>query len=90
MLIRLYPLNFKLKFAGLLISPGLQSDRKKLRSGYESSCLLLTACAEAKQISDRSGNILIANIDKEFKRYTAFRRELKTLTKESRVLSAVT
>jgi hypothetical protein len=62
----------------------------KLRGGYESSCLLLTACAEAKQISDRSGNILIANIDKEFKRYAAFRRELKTLTKESRVLAAVT
>ena len=64
--------------------------QNKLRGGYESSCLLLTACAEAKQISDRSGNILIANIDKEFKRYTAFRRELKTLTKESRVLAAVT
>ena len=65
-------------------------NKNSRRGGYESSCLLLTACAEAKQISDRSGNILIANIDKEFKRYTAFRRELKTLTKESRVLAAVT
>ena len=64
--------------------------QNKLRGGYESSCLLLTACAEAKQISDRSGNILIANINKEFKRYTAFRRELKILTKESRVLAAIT
>jgi hypothetical protein len=62
----------------------------KFRGGYESSCLLLTACAEARQIVDRSGNNLVANIDKEFKRYTAFRRELKALTKESRVLATVT
>lgn len=62
----------------------------KLRGGYESSCLLLTACAEARQIVDRSGNNLVANIDKEFKRYSAFRRELKALTKESRVLATVT
>ncbi len=64
--------------------------QNKLRGGYESSCLLLTACAEAKQIIDRTGNILINNIDNEFKRYTAFRRELKALTKKSRVLAAVT
>ena len=64
--------------------------QNKLRGGYESSCLLLTACAEAKQIIDRTGNILINNIDNEFKRYTAFRRELKVLTKQSRVLATVT
>jgi hypothetical protein len=63
--------------------------KNKLRGGYESSCLLLTACAEVKQIYAQSGNRLIMEIDTEFKRFTAFRRELKALTKRSRYLNTV-
>ena len=63
--------------------------KNKLRGGYESSCLLLTACAEAKEIINRSGNRLISDIDNEFKRFNAFRRELKALTKKSSVLITV-
>ncbi|KKL72710.1 hypothetical protein LCGC14_2082180 [marine sediment metagenome] len=62
---------------------------KKLRGGYETSCLLLVACAEAKQINDKTGNRLIDEIDTEYKRFTAFRRDLKVLTKQSRHLSTV-
>jgi len=62
---------------------------KKLRGGYETSCLLLVACAEAKQISYKTGNRLIDEIDTEYKRFTAFRRELKVLTGQSRHLSTV-
>ena len=61
----------------------------KLRGGYETSCLLLVACAEAKQISYKTGNRLIDEIDTEYKRFTAFRRELKVLTGQSRHLSTV-
>ena len=61
----------------------------KLRGGYESACLLLTACAEVKEIRNQSGNRLITEMDTEFKRFTAFRRELKALTKKSRYLNPV-
>jgi hypothetical protein len=62
----------------------------KLRGGYESACLLLVSCAEAKQILDGEGNRLIMDIDTRYKRFTAFRRELKALTAESHLLSTVT
>ena len=62
---------------------------KKLRGGYETSCLLLVACAEAKQINHKTGNRLIDEIDTEYKRFAAFRRELKVLTGHSRHLSTV-
>ncbi len=61
----------------------------KLRGGYETSCLLLVACAEAKEISDKTGNRLIGEIDTEFKRFSAFRRELKILTQKSGHLRTV-
>ncbi len=63
--------------------------KNKLRGGYESSCLLLVACAEAKESVDHTGNRLINEIDAEYKRFTAFRRELKALTQKSRLLITV-
>lgn len=61
----------------------------KLRGGYESSCLLLVAYAEAKESVDHTGNRLIYEIDTEYKRFTAFRKELKALTQKSRLLMTV-
>jgi hypothetical protein len=61
----------------------------KLRGGYDSACLLLVACAEAKQLISRDGNALISNIDTEYKRYSAFRRVLKSLSAQSRLLISV-
>jgi len=63
--------------------------KNKLRGGYESSCLLLVACAEAKESVDHTGNRLIKEIDTEYKRFTAFRKELKALTQKSRLLITV-
>ncbi len=63
--------------------------KNKLRGGYESSCLLLVACAEAKESVDHTGNRIIREIDTEYKRFTAFRRELKALTQKSRLLITV-
>jgi hypothetical protein len=60
--------------------------KNKLRGGYESTCLLLTACAKAKQIYNQSGNRLITEINTEFKQFTAFRRKLKALAQRSRYL----
>ena len=59
----------------------------KLRGGYESSCLLLVACAEAKQILTNDGNNLIQNIDSQFKKFSAFRKPLKELTARSKYLT---
>lgn len=61
----------------------------KLRGGYDSACLLLVACAEAKQIIAQNGNSLIFEVDSKYKRFTAFRRTLKSLTKQSRLLNSV-
>jgi len=61
----------------------------KLRGGYESSCLLLVACAEAKESVDLTGDRLIGEVNIEFRRFTAFRRELKVLTQKSRLLITV-
>lgn len=61
----------------------------KLRGGYDSACLLLVAYAEVKQHIYNSGNELIKSIDGEFKRFSAFRRPLKTLTASSEILLAV-
>ena len=61
----------------------------KLRGGYESACLLLVACAEAKQMINKSGNELIININTQFKRYSAFRKPLKELTTRSKILNSV-
>ena len=61
----------------------------KLRGGYESACLLLVACAEAQQMINKSGNELIINIDTQFKRYSAFRKPLKELTTQSKILNSV-
>lgn len=63
--------------------------KNKLRGGYESSCLFLVAYAEAKESVDHTGNRLINEIDTEYKRFTAFRRELKALTQKSRLLITV-
>lgn len=63
--------------------------KNKLRGGYESSCLLLVACAEAKESVDHTGNRLIIDTDTEYKRFTAFRRELKALTQKSSLLITV-
>ncbi len=63
--------------------------KNKLRGGYESSCLLLVACAEAKESVDHTGNRLINEIDTEYKRFIAFRKELKALTQKSRLLITV-
>ena len=59
----------------------------KLRGGYESSCLFLVACAEAKETVDHTGNRLINEVDTEYKRFTAFRKELKALTQKSSLLT---
>lgn len=61
----------------------------KLRGGYESACLLLSACAEAKQILTKDGNELIQHSDNQFKRFTAFRKYLKDLTSMSKYLMPV-
>ena len=61
----------------------------KRRGGYDSACLLLVACAEAKQLLTKDGNELIHQIDTEYKRFTAFRRPLKSLTAKSELLAAV-
>lgn len=61
----------------------------KLRGGYDSACLLLVACAEAKQIIAQNGNSLIFEVDSKYKRFTTFRRTLKSLTKQSRLLNSV-
>ncbi|RPI00339.1 MAG: hypothetical protein EHM72_09490 [Calditrichaeota bacterium] len=61
----------------------------KLRGGYDSACLLLVACAEVEQYINHSGNTLIQRIDGEFKKFSAFRRPLKTLTASSKILHAV-
>ncbi len=63
--------------------------KNKLRGGYESSCLLLVACAEAKESVDHTGNRLINEIDTEYKRFIAFRKELKALTQKSHLLITV-
>jgi hypothetical protein len=44
----------------------------KLRGGYESAYLLLTACSETKQICNKSGNRLITEIDTEFANCIAY------------------
>ncbi len=62
----------------------------KLRGGYDSACLLLVACAEGKQILTGNGNNLILQIDMEYKRFSAFRRPLKSLTAKSKLLVSVT
>ena len=61
----------------------------KLRGGYESACLLLVACAEAKEIFGDHGNKLVQNIDAQFKRFSAFRRPLKDLTAKSKYLLSI-
>ncbi len=61
----------------------------KLRGGYETSCLLLVACAEAKEIHNKTGNQLVSIVDSEYKRYSAFRRELKVLTQISTQLMTI-
>lgn len=61
----------------------------KLRGGYESACLLLVACAEAKQILTNNGNEFIQHIDNQFKRFVAFRKYLKDLTSMSKYLISV-
>ncbi|NOY57660.1 MAG: hypothetical protein GXO75_01840 [Calditrichaeota bacterium] len=64
-------------------------DNKK-RGGYDSACLLLVACAEGKQILTGDGNNLILQIDMEYKRFSAFRKPLKSLTFKSKLLVSVT
>ena len=59
------------------------------RGGYESSCLLLVACAEVKQLVSKNGNALISRIDTEYKRFRAFRKPLKMLTLKSKYLTSV-
>jgi len=61
----------------------------KLRGGYESACLLLVACAEAKEILGDNGNKFVQNIDTQFKRFSAFRRPLKDLTARSKYLLSI-
>lgn len=61
----------------------------KLRGGYESACLLLVACAEAKQILTKDGNELIQHSDNQFKKFSAFRKYLKDLTSMSKYLMPV-
>jgi len=62
----------------------------KKRGGYDSACLLLVACAEGKQILTGDGNNLILQIDMEYKRFSAFRKPLKSLTARSKLLVSVT
>ena len=52
-------------------------------------CILLAACAEAKQLLTKDGNELIHQIDTEYKRFRAFRGSLKDLTAKSEFLATV-
>jgi hypothetical protein len=52
----------------------------KLSGGYDSSCLLLVALAEVKQLISKNGNDLINRMNERHKKYSAFRRPLKELT----------
>lgn len=61
----------------------------KLRGGYDSACLLLVACAEVKQLITKDGNDLIKQIDTEYKRFSAFRKPLKSLTSKSHLLVSI-
>ncbi len=61
----------------------------KLRGGYDSACLLFVAYAEIKQLITNDGNNLVRRIDNEYKRFSAFRRTLKSLTFESALLASV-
>ena len=61
----------------------------KLRGGYDSACLLLVACAEVKQLITKEGNDLVRQIDNDYKRFSAFRKPLKSLTSESRLLVSI-
>jgi hypothetical protein len=61
----------------------------KLRGGYESACLLLVACAEVSQILENRGNDLIQKVDTEYKRFRAFRSDLKDYTRRSKLLHTV-
>ena len=61
----------------------------KLRGGYDSACLLLVACAEVRQLVTKDGNDLVRRIDSEYKRFSAFRKPLKSLTSESRLLVSI-
>ncbi|MBN2603791.1 MAG: hypothetical protein JXA91_06655 [Candidatus Thermoplasmatota archaeon] len=61
----------------------------KLRGGYKSSCLLLVAYAEVKQILIEEGDDLVRKIDQKYKKFSAFRKYLKDFTYRSEVLSAV-
>ena len=63
--------------------------KNKLRGGYESACLLLVACAEVKQMVNNHGNALINIINTQYKRFSAFRRPLKELTSQSKILDSV-
>jgi len=63
--------------------------KNKLRGGYDSACLLLVACAEAKQIVSKNGNDLIGKINKQYKRFSAFRSPLKNFTSQSKHLIAI-
>ena len=61
----------------------------KLRGGYDSACLLFVAYAEVKQLMTKDGNDLVRRIDSEYKRFSAFRKPLKSLTSESRLLVSI-
>jgi len=61
----------------------------KLRGGYDSACLLLVAYAEVKQLMTKEGNDLIRRIDNEYKRFSAFRKPLKSLTSKSGLLVSI-
>lgn len=61
----------------------------KLRGGYDSACLLLVAYAEVKQMKTKEGNDLIRRIDSQYKRFSAFRKPLKSLTSKSGLLVSI-
>ncbi len=61
----------------------------KLRGGYDSACLLLVAYAEVKQLMTKEGNDLIRRIDSQYKRFSAFRKPLKSLTSKSGLLVSI-
>jgi hypothetical protein len=61
----------------------------KKRGGYESACMMLVACAEAKEVMHGNGNALIHKIDEQFKRFSSFRRYLKEFTRVSTQLQNV-